>query len=50
MVDVVRIVDGALLLDADPAWVGAIKAVLANKGVRVSELIAAARLPETEAA
>jgi hypothetical protein len=33
MVDVVRVVDGALLLDADLAWAGAIK-----KGARVSEL------------
>ncbi len=34
----VRLVDGALLLDADPAWAGAINAVLVTKGVRVSEL------------
>ena len=37
MVDV-RIVDGALLLDADPTWAGAINTVLVTKGVRVSEL------------
>ncbi len=37
MVDV-RVVDGALLLDADPAWAGAINTVLVTKGVRVSEL------------
>ncbi len=37
MVDV-RVVEGALLLDADPAWAGAISTVLAKKGVRVSEL------------
>ena len=34
----VRVVDGALLLDADPAWAGAINIVLVTKGVRVSEL------------
>jgi hypothetical protein len=37
MVDV-RVVDGALLLDADPAWAEAINTVLVQKGVRVSEL------------
>jgi hypothetical protein len=31
-------VDGALLLDADPAWAGAINTVLVKQGVRVSEL------------
>ncbi len=34
----VQVVDGTLLLDADPAWAGAIKTVLVTKGVRVSEL------------
>jgi hypothetical protein len=34
----VRVVDGALLLEADPAWAGAIKTVLVTKGVRVIEL------------
>jgi hypothetical protein len=34
----VQVVDGALLLDADPAWAGAINTVLVAKGVRVSEL------------
>ena len=34
----VRVVDGALLLDADPAWAGAINTVLVMKGVRVREL------------
>ena len=34
----VRVVDGALLLDADPAWAAAINTVLVTKGVRVSEL------------
>jgi hypothetical protein len=34
----VRVVDGALLLDADPTWAGAINTVLVTKGVRVSEL------------
>ena len=38
LVDGVRIVDGALLLDADPAWAGAINTVLVRSGVRVSEL------------
>ena len=37
MVDV-RVVVGALLLDADPTWAGAINTVLVTKGVRVSEL------------
>jgi hypothetical protein len=31
-------VDGALMLDADPAWAGAINTVLVKSGVRVSEL------------
>ena len=35
IVDVVRIMDGAHLLDADPAWAGAINTVLVMKGVRV---------------
>ena len=43
MVSVVRIIDGALLLDADPAWAGAINVVLVNKGVRVSELVRSSR-------
>ncbi len=34
----VQVVDGTLLLDADPAWAGAINTVLVTKGVRVSEL------------
>jgi hypothetical protein len=38
MVDVVRNMDDALLLYADPAWAGAINTVLVKKGVRVSEL------------
>ncbi len=33
-----QVVDGALLLDADPTWAGAINTVLVTKGVRVSEL------------
>jgi hypothetical protein len=40
MVDVERTMDDALLLDADPAWAGAINTVLVMKGVRVSELSA----------
>jgi hypothetical protein len=38
MVDAVRVMDGALLLEADLAWAGAINTVLVEKGVRVSEL------------
>ena len=37
MVDV-QVVDEALLLDAGPAWAGAINTVLIKKGVRVNEL------------
>jgi hypothetical protein len=43
MVEVERLEDGALLLDVDPSWAGAIKAVLVSKGVRVSELINSSR-------
>jgi hypothetical protein len=38
MVDVVRVEDGALLLDADPELAGAINSVLVKKGVRVNEI------------
>jgi hypothetical protein len=38
MIDVVRTEDGALLLDADAEWAGAINTVLVSKGVRVNEL------------
>jgi hypothetical protein len=38
MVDVVRVEDGALLLEADPKWAEVINAVLVSKGVRVDEL------------
>jgi hypothetical protein len=38
MVDVVRVEDGALLLDADPKYAGAINAVLVAKGVWVKEI------------
>jgi hypothetical protein len=48
MVHVERAMDDALLLDADPAWAGAINTVLVMKGVRVSEL--SARQPERTAA
>jgi hypothetical protein len=48
MVDAVRLEDGALLLDPDPKWAGAINAVLVKKGVRVKEIgkqsMASARL------
>ena len=38
LVDEVRIMDGALLVTADPAWAWAINTVLVTKNVRVSEL------------
>jgi hypothetical protein len=38
MVDVVRLEDGALLLEVDPEWAGAINTVLVKKGVRVDEI------------
>ncbi|MDQ3862131.1 MAG: hypothetical protein M3317_01255 [Actinomycetota bacterium] len=38
MADVERTTDGALLLNADPAWVASIKEVLASKDVRVSKI------------
>jgi hypothetical protein len=34
----VQVVNGTLLLDADPTWAGAINTVLVTQGVRVSEL------------
>ena len=43
MVNVERIMDGALLLEADPAWAGAINTVLITKGVRVNELARSSR-------
>jgi hypothetical protein len=43
MMDVVRVEGGALLLDADPTWAGAIKTVLVEKGVRVCELVRSSR-------
>jgi hypothetical protein len=38
MVDVVRVEDDALMLDADPKWAGAINAVLVKKGLWVTEI------------
>jgi hypothetical protein len=38
MVDVVRLEDGALLLDAGPELAEAINTVLVSKGVRVKEI------------
>jgi hypothetical protein len=38
MVDVERVEDGALLLDADPAWAAAVSTVLVGKGLTVTEL------------
>jgi hypothetical protein len=43
IVSVVRILDGSLLLEADPAWAGAINTVLVRNGVRVSELVRISR-------
>ena len=43
----VRVVDGALLLDADPAWAWAINTVLVKKGLRISELRRAGDLRAT---
>ncbi len=40
MVSVERTTDGALLLEADPAWAGQINLVLVSKGVRVTQLCA----------
>jgi hypothetical protein len=47
LVDEVRTSDGALLLDADPAWAWAINLVLVTKGVMVNELRRAGDLPTT---
>ncbi len=38
MVEVVRVEDGALLLEAAPELAGAINTVLVSKGVRVDEI------------
>ena len=38
MVQVVRVEDGALLLEVDPQWAGAINTVLVTKGVKINEL------------
>ena len=38
MADVVRVEDGALLLNAEPELADAIKRVLVSKGVRVEEI------------
>ena len=43
MVHVERTVDGALFLEAEPTWAGAIKMVWVSKGVRVSELARSSR-------
>jgi hypothetical protein len=48
IVEVVRVEDGALLLQVDPEWAGAINTVLIKKGVRVNEL--SALQPERSAA
>ena len=38
IVNVVRVMDGALLLETDAAWAGAINTMLVTKGVTVNEL------------
>ena len=43
MVHVERTIDGALFLEAEPTWAGAIEMVLVSKGVRVSELARSSR-------
>jgi len=43
MVHVERTMDGALFLEAEPTWAGAINMVLVLKGVRVSELAGSSR-------
>ena len=43
MVHVERTMDGALFLEAEPTWAGAINRVLVSKGVRVSELARSSR-------
>ena len=40
----VRVVDGGLLLDADPAWAEAINTILVKKGMRISEMCRAQRM------
>jgi hypothetical protein len=47
MVDVVRVEDGVLLLEADLAWARAINTALVEKGVRVSELRSLRRSQQT---
>jgi hypothetical protein len=49
MVEVERLKDGALWLDVDPSWAGAINAVLVANGVKVNEMTSAVRLPERAA-
>jgi hypothetical protein len=38
MIEEVRVIEGALQLNVGPAYAGAIETVLAEKGMRVSEL------------
>jgi hypothetical protein len=47
LVDVVRVEDGVLLLEADLAWARAINAALVEKGMRVSELRSLRRSQQT---
>ena len=48
MVDVQVVDGGALLLDADPEWAGAINTVLITKGIRVNELRPVSEIPLPE--
>ena len=47
MVDV-QVVNGTLLLGADPSWAGAINTVLIKKGVRVNELRSVSDISSSE--
>lgn len=38
LIEGVRVVDGTLVLDADPTWAGAINTVLVKSGVKVNGL------------
>jgi hypothetical protein len=40
MVELERLFDGALLLEADPVWAWTIGKMLVSKGVRVNEILA----------
>jgi hypothetical protein len=46
LVEGVRVVDGALLVEVDQAWAKAINAVLVERGIRVSKLYPSPREEE----